>query len=458
MTLKLYNTLTRREEDFRPIDPDNVRLYVCGPTVYDLAHIGNARPAVVFDVLYRLLMETYGKGHVTYARNITDVDDKIIKAALENGEPIDSVTARTTQAYHDDMGALGCLPPTVEPRCTQHIPEMVAMIETLIEKGNAYPDGSGHVLFDVPTMKDYGQLSRRSLDDMIAGARVEVADYKRNPQDFVLWKPAKEGEPGWDSPWGKGRPGWHIECSAMAEKHLGKLFDIHGGGLDLIFPHHENEIAQTRCAHDAERMANYWVHNGYVVVNGEKMSKSLGNFFTVRQLLEEGWDGEVIRLALLSGHYRQPLDITREKLQGAKAQLDRWYGALRQAEGLERSGGRATGAVLDALEDDLNTPEAIARLHAYADALFQGGEGAAGAKAALLDGGWLLGFCQREPEAWFKGEGEAGETEEIEALIAERLSARKAKDFARADEIRDDLADRGILLEDGPQGTTWKRA
>ncbi|WP_455372308.1 cysteine--tRNA ligase, partial [Limibacillus halophilus] len=278
MTLKLYNTLTRREEDFRPIDPDNVRLYVCGPTVYDLAHIGNARPAVVFDVLYRLLMETYGKGHVTYARNITDVDDKIIKAALENGEPIDSVTARTTQAYHDDMGALGCLPPTVEPRCTQHIPEMVAMIETLIEKGNAYPDGAGHVLFDVPTMKDYGQLSRRSLDDMIAGARVEVADYKRNPQDFVLWKPAKEGEPGWDSPWGKGRPGWHIECSAMAEKHLGKLFDIHGGGLDLIFPHHENEIAQTRCAHDAERMANYWVHNGYVVVNGEKMSKSLGNF------------------------------------------------------------------------------------------------------------------------------------------------------------------------------------
>ena len=458
MTIKLHNTLTRREEDFRPIDPDNVRLYVCGPTVYDLAHIGNARPAVVFDVLYRLLTEVYGKEQVTYARNITDVDDKIIKASLERGEPIESITKRTTQAYHDDMGALGCLPPTVEPRCTGHIPEMVAMIQVLIDKGHAYPDGSGHVLFDVPTMKDYGGLSRRSLDEMVAGARVEVADYKKNPQDFVLWKPAKDDEPGWDSPWGKGRPGWHIECSAMAEKHLGKLFDIHGGGLDLIFPHHENEIAQTRCVHDSERMANYWVHNGYVVVNGEKMSKSLGNFFTVRQLLEEGWDGEVIRLALLSGHYRQPLDITREKLASSKAQLDRWYGALRQAEALERASARTTEGVLEALQDDLNTPEAIARLHAAADRLFQGGEGAAQAKALLLDGGWLLGFCQRDPEAWFQGGGDDAEAAEIQALIDERIAARKAKDFARADAIRDDLTARGIQLEDGPQGTTWKRA
>ncbi|MEJ1996510.1 MAG: cysteine--tRNA ligase [Limibacillus sp.] len=443
MTIKLHNTLTRREEDFRPIDPDNVRLYVCGPTVYDLAHIGNARPAVVFDVLYRLLTEVYGKEHVTYARNITDVDDKIIKASLESGEPIESITKRTTQAYHEDMGALGCLPPTVEPRCTGHIPEMVAMIQVLIDKG---------------TMKDYGGLSRRSLDEMVAGARVEVADYKRNPQDFVLWKPAKDDEPGWDSPWGKGRPGWHIECSAMAEKHLGKLFDIHGGGLDLIFPHHENEIAQTRCVHDSERMANYWVHNGYVVVNGEKMSKSLGNFFTVRQLLEEGWDGEVIRLSLLSGHYRQPLDITREKLASSKAQLDRWYGALRQAEALERASARTTEGVLEALQDDLNTPEAIARLHAAADRLFQGGEGAEQAKALLLDGGWLLGFCQRDPEAWFQGGGDDAEAAEIQSLIDERIAARKAKDFARADAIRDELTARGIQLEDGPQGTTWKRA
>ena len=455
--LWLHNTLTRQDEKFTPIDARNVRMYVCGPTVYDLAHIGNARPAVVFDVLYRLLMDIYGKDHVTYARNITDVDDKIIKASLETGEPIDSITKRTTKAYHDDMAALGCLAPTIEPRGTQHIPEMIEMIALLIEKGHAYPDGAGHVLFDVPTMDGYGQLSRRNLDEMVAGARVEVANYKKNPQDFVLWKPAKGDEPGWDSPWGKGRPGWHIECSAMSEKHLGALFDIHGGGLDLIFPHHENEIAQTRCVHDSDRMANYWVHNGYVVVNGEKMSKSLGNFFTVRQLLEEGWDGEVIRLALLSGHYRQPLDITREKLESSRAQLDRWYGALRQADGVARSDQHLAAGVRSVLEDDLNTPMAISQMHELADRIFSGTDVAL-YKAALLDSGALLGFCQRPWQEWFQGGGEAGEAEEIETLIAERLAARKAKDFARADQIRDELAARGILLEDGPQGTTWKRA
>ncbi len=460
MTLQLYNTLARAKQEFEPLIPGHVRMYVCGPTVYDFAHIGNARPVVVFDVLFRLLRHLYGAEAVTYARNITDVDDKIIARAAENAESIDHLTARTTEAFHQDMGALGALPPSLEPRATDHIYRMIDMIERLVDEDYAY-EAEGHVLFHVPAMHDYGELSRRSRDDQVAGARVEVAPYKKDPADFVLWKPSSDDDPGWQSPWGRGRPGWHIECSAMASQHLGETFDIHGGGLDLVFPHHENEIAQSRCAQNTPFMARFWMHNGYVVVNGEKMSKSLGNFFTVRQLLEEGFPGEAIRLALLSGHYRQPLDITREKITEAKAQLDRLYGALRRAKGLQRAEDTISHGVAAALSDDLNTPEALARLHALAHELNTQGdpEQAALTKAALLDSGYLLGLLQQDPEAWFRGnaDGEGPPPEEIEMLIAARKAARQAKDFAEADRIRDTLAEQGVLLEDGPQGTTWRR-
>ncbi|NIA69643.1 cysteine--tRNA ligase [Pelagibius litoralis] len=459
MNLQLHNTLTRRKERFEPLDPANVRMYVCGPTVYDYAHIGNARPVVVFDVLFRLLRHLYSPGHVTYARNITDVEDKIISAARKSGEPIEAVTKRTAQAYHDDMGALGALPPTVEPRATEHIGQMIAMTETLIGKGHAYA-ADGHVLFSVASMADYGKLSRHNRDEIIAGARVEVAPYKKDAADFVLWKPSTREQPGWDSPWGRGRPGWHIECSAMAEEHLGQTFDIHGGGLDLVFPHHENEIAQSRCAHGSDLMARVWMHNGYVVVNGEKMSKSLGNYFTVRQLLEEGLRGEAIRLALLSGHYRAPLDITREKVAECKGQLDRLYGALRGVDAEEAA--EPPAALLAALGDDLNTPLAVAELHELATAINKSqDEGKREALAgALLAGGALLGLLQDDPDAWFKGEAAEGalSAAEIETMIAARIEARKAKNFAEADRLRDDLLAQGITLEDGPGGTTWKRA
>ncbi|WP_366556278.1 cysteine--tRNA ligase [Aquibaculum sediminis] len=451
--LHLHNTLTRSRELFQPENPENVRLYVCGPTVYDFAHIGNARPVVVFDVLFRLLRHLYGAEHVTYARNITDVDDKIIAAAKERGVPIETVTVGTTEAFHADVAALGALPPSIEPRATGHIAEMIAMIERLIEQGHAY-EAEGHVLFAVGTMADYGALSRRDREELIAGARVEVAPYKRDPADFILWKPAAPEEPGWDSPWGRGRPGWHIECSAMSATHLGETFDIHGGGLDLIFPHHENEIAQSRCAHGTAHMARLWMHNGYVVVGGEKMSKSLGNFLTVRQLLEEGVPGEAIRLALLSGHYRQPLDITREKLAEARAQLDGLYGALRGMP-LDDAAEPPEGLVA-ALCDDLNTPLALAKLHEAAHAVNKAtGEERARAAVVLRAGGALLGFLQQDPEVWFQVGG--GDAAAIEAAIADRQAARKARDFAEADRIRDALAARGILLEDGPEGTTWRR-
>ena len=455
---QFHNTLTRRKERFEPLDPENVRVYVCGPTVYDLAHIGNARPVVVFDVLFRLLRHLYGEQRVTYARNITDVEDKIIDAAKARGETIDSLTRRTAEAFHQDMAALGALPPTVEPRATEHIAEMIAMIEKLVADGHAY-EADGHVLFHVPSMPDYGRLSGHKRDELVAGARVEVAPYKKDPTDFVLWKPSSEDQPGWDSPWGHGRPGWHIECSAMSEKHLGEVFDIHGGGQDLIFPHHENEIAQSRCAHHSERMAQFWMHNGYVIVNGEKMSKSLGNFFTVRELLEEGHPGEAIRLTLLSAHYRQPLDVTREKIEASKAQLDRLYQALRRVDEVEASEGAVTNLTA-ALCDDLNTPEALSHLHAVANRLNSESVPAEQArlKAMLLKGGKLLGLLQQDPEAWFKGTAEDGEAAEIEALIQDRNAARKARDFAEADRIRDELEGRGIVLEDGPDGTTWKRA
>jgi len=449
-SLRFYNTLTRREEDFVPLDPRRVRLYVCGPTVYDYAHIGNARPAVVFDVLYRLLRHRYGPEHVVYARNITDVDDKIIAASQQSGEPIDRVTARTTAAYHDDMGALGVLLPTVEPRATQHIGEMIELIARLIAKGHAY-ESQGQVLFNVPSMADYGQLSRLDRDELVAGARVDVAPYKRDPADFTLWKPSTPEQPGWDSPWGRGRPGWHIECSAMSWKHLGEVFDIHGGGLDLIFPHHENEIAQSRCAHGTPTMAQLWMHNGYVVVGGEKMSKSLGNFLTVRQLLEEGHPGEAIRLALLSAHYRQPLDITREKLAEAKAQLDRFYLAIRS---LPRQAGEPDPAVLAALAADLNTPEAMALLHEQASALNRASPVERPALAArLLASAALLGLLEQEPERWFQGGGDGA----IDALVEARWQARKSRNFKEADRIRDELAAQGIELEDGPGGTRWRR-
>ncbi len=456
MDLKITNTLSREKEVFSPLDPANIRLYVCGPTVYDYAHVGNARPAVVFDVLARLLRRLYPR--VTYVSNITDIEDKIIDRAKESGETIESLTERTAALYNQDMATIGVLPPDIQPRATGHVPQMVAMIERLIERGHAYA-ADGHVLFNVPSMAEYGRLSRRDRDELIAGARVEVASYKRDPADFVLWKPSTDDQPGWDSPWGRGRPGWHIECSAMSAEHLGEVFDIHGGGLDLIFPHHENEIAQSRCAHGHDRMAAYWMHNGFVTVEGEKMSKSLGNFYTVHDLLAD-WPGEAIRLLLLSAHYRQPLDFSQAGLREARAQLDRLYQALRGAADVAVDAEAAVPAdVLAALCDDLNTPLAIAGLHEAAGRLNRATDAAdrAAAKADLLAGGLVLGLLKRDPEVWFQG-GAAEDAGEIEALIAARTDARKARDFAEADRIRDLLKDQGIELEDGSGGTTWKRA
>ena len=453
MTLKLYNSLTRRKEEFRPLDPANVRMYVCGPTVYDYAHIGNARPVIVFDVLFRLLRHLYGANHVTYVRNITDIDDKINARAREDGTSIRELTERTYNQFRADISALGVLDPTYEPRATETIPEMIAIIERLLRRGHAYV-AEGHVLFNVPSMPDYGELARRSQDDMIAGARVEVAPYKKHPADFVLWKPSTQVQPGWDSPWGRGRPGWHIECSAMGEALLGETFDIHGGGIDLIFPHHENEIAQSRSAHGGAPLARYWLHNGFVEVNGEKMAKSAGNYFTVRQLLDEGHRGEAIRLALLSAHYRQPLDITREGLAEAKGQLDRFYGALDRTARVAGEPGAPPASLQAALEDDLNTPLALAQLHEALGALNKA-EGEADrrrARAALLAGGALLGLLQQEPGAWLHGEGDAGW---IEERIAARTAARKARDFAQADRLRREIEQAGYLLKDGPTATEW---
>jgi cysteinyl-tRNA synthetase len=458
--INLYNTLTRKKEPFAPLDPQKVRMYVCGPTVYDFAHIGNARPVVVFDTLFRLLRHVYGADHVIYVRNITDVDDKIIKAAAENKEPIGALTARTAQAYQDDMAALGALAPSHQPRCTETIPQMVALIETLIAKGFAYA-AEGHVLFHVPAMAEYGQLSRRSLEDMIAGARVEVAPYKKHPADFVLWKPSTPEQPGWDSPWGRGRPGWHIECSAMAKELLGITFDIHGGGQDLIFPHHENEIAQSRSAHDGAPLARVWMHNGFLQIGAEKMSKSLGNFFTVHELLQEGYRGEAIRLALLSAHYRQPLEISRDAIKDARDQLDRFYIALDKVGDLAPEPMKEPPLdVLAALEDDLNTPMALSHLHEALTALNRSTSSAEKAhwKAALLADGQLLGLLQEDPARWLKGESAAkSEAAWVEQQIVARAAARKAKDFAAADRIRKELLDAGVILEDGPKGTTWRR-
>ncbi|MGB0577701.1 MAG: cysteine--tRNA ligase [Alphaproteobacteria bacterium] len=452
MSLRITNTLSRQKEEFVPVDPEHIRFYVCGPTVYDYAHIGNARPVVVFDVLYRLLKQLYPR--VTYVRNITDVDDKIIDASQKSGDDIGEITTRFADIFRAEMGALNALPPDVEPRATDHIAEMLAMIECLLASDHAY-EAEGHVLFNVAAMEDYGKLSRHSRDELIAGARVEVAPYKRDPADFVLWKPSSDDQPGWDSPWGRGRPGWHLECSAMSAKHLGETFDIHGGGQDLIFPHHENEIAQSVCSHGGAPFVKYWMHNGYLTVDGEKMSKSLGNFHTVHDLLDRT-PGEAIRLALLSAHYRQPLDFSLRALDEAKNALDRFYTALRAAVGTEASNGDAAG-VQAALEDDLNTPQAIAELHGLVSELNKNpADGAI--KGALLSGGAMLGLLQQDPDDWFKqGAGDIDEAE-IEALIEERVAARAAKDFAESDRIRDELAAAGIVLEDGAGGTTWKRS
>jgi cysteinyl-tRNA synthetase len=447
--LRLHNSLTRSREDFAPADADHVRMYVCGPTVYDRAHVGNARAIVVYDTLVRLLRVFYPR--VTYVRNITDVDDKINARAAESGEPIAAITARTTAFFHADMAALGALPPDVEPRATGHIAEMILLIERLIDSGNAY-EAEGHVLFAVPSFPAYGKLSGRSPEDLLAGARIDVAPYKRDAGDFVLWKPSSGDLPGWNSPWGYGRPGWHIECSAMAWRYLGETFDIHGGGSDLIFPHHENELAQSVCAFPGASFARFWLHNGMLNVNGEKMSKSLGNFFTVAELLER-WPGEVIRLLLLRGHYRATLEFSEAGLAEAKGELDRFYRALERTPPPEDAGAALPDAVRDALCDDLNTPLALSAMHALSDAAMAGD---VGASAALRASGAVLGLLCQTPAAWFRGGGDDGA--EIEAAIAARLAARKARDFARADAIRAELAGRGILLEDNAGGTTWRRA
>jgi cysteinyl-tRNA synthetase len=444
-TLRFHNVLTRRVEDFVPIDPQHVRMYVCGPTVYDLAHIGNARPVVVFDLLARLLRARYPR--VTYVRNITDVDDKINARAAASGEPIAAITARTAADFHADMAALGALPPDVEPRATGHIAEMITLIERLIAGGHAYA-AEGHVLFAVGSFPAYGALSGRDPEGLLAGARVEIAPYKRDAGDFVLWKPSPADLPGWDSPWGRGRPGWHIECSAMSWRHLGPDFDIHGGGNDLMFPHHENEIAQSVCAFPGSRFAHTWLHNGMLNVNGTKMSKSLGNFFTVRDVLARA-PGEAIRMLLLRGHYAGTLEFSDAMLAECKRDLDRWYRALERTPG---AAGAVPESVMAALCDDLNTPMAFAAMHALADGAMAGDAAAA---AGLRAAGDLVGLLQHDPADWFRGGDDAAE---IEALIEARIAARKARDFARADAIRAELSARGIQLEDGPGGTIWRRA
>ncbi len=459
MSLVLHNTLSRSKEPFEPLHEGRVGMYVCGPTVYDFAHIGNARPVVVFDVLYRLLKTLYGE--VTYVRNITDVDDKIIKAAAENSESIEALTERTTKAFHQDMAALGALDPDIEPRATEHIGHMIALIEKLVEGGHAY-EADGQVLFHVPSMADYGKLSRCDRDEMIAGARVEVASYKKDPADFLLWKPSTDDQPGWDSPWGRGRPGWHIECSAMSATHLGETFDIHGGGLDLVFPHHENEIAQSRCAQPDGGFARVWMHNGYLMVEGEKMSKSLGNFYTVHDLLDE-FPGEAIRLLLLKTHYRQPLNFTKAGIAEAKRELDGFYGALRNAAHVQTVPASPSPASLVGLLDDLNTPLAMSHLHRCLGSLNEAeDEGSkVAAKTNLLSSAQVLGLLQQDPEDWFRwapaGAAEIDEAE-IAALIEKRNQARADKDFAESDRIRDELAEAGVVLEDGAGTTTWRRA
>ncbi len=471
MDLKLYDTLTREKRVFVPLDPSNVRMYVCGPTVYDFAHIGNARPVIVFDVLFRLLRHLYGAAHVTYVRNITDVDDKINARAAEEypdlplNEAIRKVTEKTDKQFHDDVAALGCLPPTVEPRATEHIAEMKALIERLIASGNAYVADS-NVLFSVRSMPDYGKLAKRSLDEMIAGARVEVAPYKRDPMDFILWKPSKPGEPAWPSPAGiaaPGRPGWHIECSAMSWKYLGETFDIHGGGIDLVFPHHEDEIAQSRCAFHTPLMANFWMHNGFLQVEGEKMAKSLGNFVTIHELLATDkfgamrWDRAVLRLAMIKTHYRQPIDWTVRALEESKAIIHSWADAIQPhiVEPYDRSLS-VPNLLIEALCDDLNTPLALAEMHKMAHAARDGDETSARLLAGAAD------FFGLHRSAWDSKLDQhifdSAFNSRVDDLIAARNQFRKARNFAESDRIRDELAKLGVVLHDNKDGTTWEIA
>ena len=458
MALELYNSLTRRKEVFVPADPERVTMYACGPTVYNPPHIGNARAAVVYDLLYRVLRRHYPQ--VIYARNITDVDDKINRAAAEEGVEIGVITARYTAIYHADVAALGVLPPPIEPRATDHIGAIIAMIEQLLGGSHAYV-AEGHVLFHVPSFAAYGELSGQSLDEMRAGARVEVAPYKREAADFVLWKPSPAELPGWDSPWGRGRPGWHVECSAMIEQHLGRTIDIHGGGNDLKFPHHENEIAQSRCAHHGAPLARYWVHNGFVEIDSTKMSKSLGNVSLVRELLQRH-TGEALRMTLIRGKYREPLNWSDDLVEQAKSQLDRMYGTLERLTDmpLQESEIVASAAFTAAMDDDLNTAKAVAVLM---EAVTLANRSSAAAerkrcKAELLAGGRELGILQQDPVAWAKGAASGGlDDKAIDALVAERVAARAAKNWQRADQLRDQLVALGVQIMDGADGTQWRR-
>ncbi|WP_286828528.1 MULTISPECIES: cysteine--tRNA ligase [Kordiimonas] len=439
--IRVYNTLAREKQVFKPIDPQNVRMYVCGPTVYDYAHIGNARPVVVFDMLFRLLKHVYGEDHVTYARNITDIEDKIMERAIAEGVSIKAITSRYTKIYQEDMATLGAQDPTIQPKATEHLPEMIKMMRTLIEQGHAY-EAEGHVMFNVPSMDNYGALSRHSRDELVAGARVEVAPYKRDPADFVLWKPSTDDQVGWNSPWGRGRPGWHLECSCMIEKHLGDTIDIHGGGQDLIFPHHENEIAQSECSH-GKQFVNYWMHNGYLTVDGEKMSKSLGNFHTVHDLIAEH-PGEALRLSLLTAHYRQPVDFSLDSTREQKRRLDRWY---RITDGVEAA-SEVPASVIDALADDLNTPKAIAALDALA---------APETAAELKAGAQFMGLLMQEASDWFQSFSDE-QSAWIDANTAKYNAARAAKDFATADALRDEATALGLVIEVGPDGVKWRQA
>ncbi|MBT8069049.1 MAG: cysteine--tRNA ligase [Gammaproteobacteria bacterium] len=458
-SLLLYNTLKREKQVFVPQDPERVTMYACGPTVYNYAHIGNARPAVIFDLLFRVLSSLYPK--VVYARNITDVDDKINASAAEEGVPIEVISRRYSDAYHEDMGALGVGLPSIEPRATEHIPQMIDMIEHLIASGHAY-EVEGHVLFSVESFDAYGALSGRDVSEMLAGARIEVADFKRHPGDFVLWKPSVDPQPGWDSPWGWGRPGWHLECSVMSEYHLGETIDIHGGGQDLVFPHHENEIAQSVCAHGGKTFARYWMHNGFVTFNKRKMSKSLGNTLVVHELLKHT-RGEVLRYLLLSAHYRQPLDWSEEALARVQRTVDRVYGVIRDAEakfGPLKAASSPSGEFMSALLDDLNTPEALAELNSEARRLANAKdiEDARISAGRLLAAAALIGLFQQDPQSWLAGDTQGLDDALIDALIEERNASREQKNFARADEIRDQLQEMGIVLEDSADGTRWRRS
>jgi len=457
--IHIYNTLKREKQVFVPQNPERVTLYVCGPTVYSYAHIGNARPAVVFDLLHRILSTRYPQ--VIYARNITDVDDKINAAAAEQGVAIDVISKQYTDIYHKDMAALGVGSPTIEPRATDHIAQMIRMTERLIENGHAY-EVKGHVLFAVESFSDYGALSGRDVDEMLAGARIEVADFKRHPGDFVLWKPSVDPQPGWDSPWGWGRPGWHLECSVMSEHHLGESIDIHGGGQDLVFPHHENEIAQSVCAHGGKVFAHYWMHNGFVTVNKSKMSKSLGNTLVIHELLEHT-RGEVLRYLLLSAHYRQPLDWSEETVVRVERTMDRVYGVLRDANekfGPFEAADQPSDKFMSALLDDINTPDALAELNNEARRLANATDEASARKSAasFLAAAALIGLFQQDPVSWLTGDTEGLDDALIDKLIAERNTAREQRNFARADEIRDQLQGMGICLEDVADGTRWRRS